>query len=235
MKKIILLFIITLSCCLNIKAGNLNKWTNYNFQGVWEITSTDSYADLSWLIRNIVGNTIGNAAINKVEIALDYNGWGYLAFYSGENAGKCDIRGRIYTPHFDDNYYDCLSLLCANDYTQATYGFISVNVSAYNGDASDKDAFAIHSVNGICNAKAIRTSTIYIPDAVSEIASPSILVQFQEDGISVVNADNSSVSVFDMDGILMYQVQNYAGETIKLPKGVCYIIKVNDSSMKIML
>lgn len=233
MKKFILSLIITLSCFLSISAGSLNKWTNYNFQGVWEITSTDSDADLSWLIRNIVGNTIGNAPITKVEIGIDFNGWGYLAFYSGNNFGQCDIRGRIYTPHFDENYSDCLSLLCANDYTQMTYGLISFNVSAYNGDASDKDAFAIHSINGMCNAKAIRTNTIYIPNAVSEIAAPSMLLQYHEDGISVVDAEGSAVAIYDIDGTLHYQTASYKGETIRLSKDTCYIVKAGDNSMKL--
>lgn len=233
MKKLILSFILLLTSWFVGSAGSLNKWTNYNFQGVWEITPNGTDGDLGWLIKNIAGTTFGNAPISKLELAIDVNGWGYITFYSGQNAGKFDVRGRIFIPGIDEYKPDCLSLVCANDYTNQTYGLISFNVDAYNGNSSDYDAFTISSFVGSLTAKAIRTSSIYIPDAVAEIVAPSMLLQFMADGISVVDADQAKVSVYDMDGMLIYQTQKYEGETIRLPKGVCYIVKVNDDTMKI--
>ena len=61
MRKILLAFIITLSCFMGVSAGNLNKWTNYNFQGVWEITSTDSDVDVSWIAPTQLRPYIGEA------------------------------------------------------------------------------------------------------------------------------------------------------------------------------
>lgn len=236
MRKILLAFIITLSCFMGVSAGNLNKWTNYNFQGVWEITSTDSDVDVSWIAPTQLRPYIGEAPITKIELAIDFNGYGYICYQSSDGVAYGEILGRIYVPHFDENYSDCLSLLSSPLGANGMVGgLLSWNVSAYNGDASDKDAFAIHSINGMCNAKAIRTNNIYIPSAISEVTAPSMQLQFQEDGISVVDADNSNVSVFNIEGVLMYQTQDYAGETIKLAKGACYIVKVDESSMKIAL
>lgn len=233
MRKQLLSFIILLTSCFVSLAGSLNTWTNYNFQGVWEITSDGSYDDLGWIIKNIAGASIGNAQITKLELAIDVNGWGYINFYSGDNAGQFDIRGRIFIPGIDEYRQDCLTLLCANDYSNLTYGFINLNVSAYNGNASDIDAFTISSPVGSASAKAIRTSSIYVPGAVYEVAAPAMLLQFNADGISIVEADEAKVSVYDMDGILTYQTQKYKGETIRLNKGTYYIVKVNDNSMKI--
>lgn len=233
MKKLLLSFIILLTSWFVGSAGSLNHWTNYNFQGVWEITSDGTDGDIGWLIKNIAGSTFGNAPITKLELALDVNGWGYIAFYSEQNAGKFDVRGRIFIPGIDDARANCLSLVCANDYTNLTYGLISFNVSAYNGDSSDYDAFIISPFAGSAKAKAIRVSTIYIPDSVSQIAAPSMQLQFMADGISVVDAEEANVAVYDIDGILVYQTQNYGGETIRLHKGTNYIVKVNEDSMKI--
>ncbi|MBD5357388.1 MAG: hypothetical protein HDR88_10355 [Bacteroides sp.] len=234
MRKLLLSFVLLLTSWFAGLAGTLNSWTNTNFQGVWEITPTNPDSELGWLVKNIAGTTIGDAPITKLELALDQNGWGYITFYSGEVAGQFDVRGRIFTPGLDEYKPDYLSLLCANDYTNLTYGLINFSVGAYNGNASDNDAFSIYPPYGSFSAKAIRTSSIYVPGGISEIVAPSLLMQFNPDGISIVDADGENVMVYDMDGVLIYQTQRYAGENIKLHKGNCYIVKVNDNSMKIL-
>lgn len=233
MRKLLLSFFLLLTAWCVGSAGNLNTWTNYNFQGVWEITPATTDGELGWLIKNIAGSTFGDAPITKLELALDANGWGYISFYSGQDAGQFNVRGRFFTPGIDEYRPDYLNLLCANDYTNLTYGLISVSVGAYNGDASDVDAFSIYPPYGSFTEKAIRTSNIYVPGGISEMVAPSMLLQFNDNGISIVDADEAQVSVYDMDGVLTYQTQKYNGEIIRLHKGTCYIVKVNDDSMKI--
>lgn len=46
-----------------------------------------------------------------------------------------------------------------------------------------------------------------------------MLLQFNDNGISIVDADEAQVSVYDMDGVLTYQTQKYNGEIIRLHKG----------------
>ena len=172
MRKLLLSFFLLLTAWCVGSAGNLNTWTNYNFQGVWEITPATTDGELGWLIKNIAGSTFGDAPITKLELALDANGWGYISFYSGQDAGQFNVRGRFFTPGIDEYRPDYLNLLCANDYTNLTYGLISVSVGAYNGDASDVDAFSIYPPYGSFTAKAIRTSNIYVPGGISEMVAP---------------------------------------------------------------
>ena len=87
MKKFILTFIVMLTTMLGASAGTLSKWSLYDFQGVWEITSADYDQNLSWLVSRFYGQYIGDTKIDKVELSLDYNGYGELKFYSGELYG----------------------------------------------------------------------------------------------------------------------------------------------------
>ena len=96
MRKLLLSFFLLLTAWCVGSAGNLNTWTNYNFQGVWEITPATTDGELGWLIKNIAGSTFGDAPITKLEFALDANGWGYISFYSGQDAGQFNVRGRFF-------------------------------------------------------------------------------------------------------------------------------------------
>ena len=54
------------------------------------------------------------------------------------------------------------------------------------------------------------------------------------EGIVLVGADDKKVSVYNVVGILVEKTDSYAGETIKLDKGV-YIIRADDKTMKVRM
>lgn len=233
MKKFILSAFMALSFCMTIAAGNLSKWTLYNFQGIWEITSTDSDKNLNWLVNKLYPEYIGDPQIDRATLALDYNGYGYIEFYSGTLSGKILVSGSIFTPHPEATSYECLSMLChAGDLTSIR-GINNIYIYASNVNPTDKDEFLISSMNMMNNAKAVKTSNIYDPSGINEVSATAMLIQYETEGISILEAETSKIAVYGVDGILQYQTNSYNGETIRLNKGNYYIVKVNDNSMKL--
>ncbi|WP_286150980.1 hypothetical protein [Bacteroides acidifaciens] len=234
MKKFILTFIVMLTTMLVASAGTLSKWSLYDFQGTWEITSTDYDQNLNWLVNRFYGTYIGDPKIDKVELSLDYNGYGELKFYSGNLYGDIRICGALFIPHPELSCYECLSLLCTSAAYDPIKGLNSIYVYAISGDYNGKDKFAISSMNHLNNASAIKVSSTYDPTgAIAEIPATAMIVQYQAGGISIIDADGYPVAVYGIDGTLHYQTGSYQGETIRLNKDACYIIKAGDNSMKL--
>ena len=55
-----------------------------------------------------------------------------------------------------------------------------------------------------------------------------------DEGIAFVNAENKTISIYNVVGVIVEKIGNYAGETIVLDKGV-YIVRVGDKTVKIRL
>ncbi len=231
MKKLFCSFLFVLSIALGASAGTLSKWSLYNFQGTWEISSTDYDQNLNWLVNRFYGTYIGDPKIDRVTLSLDYNGYGSLEFFSGEMSGKISVCGTIFVPHPEESCYECLSLLCTTAAYDPLKGLNSIYVYALDGDSSDKDGFSIASMNHQSNAKAIKTSSD--PSGIAEVKTTSILIQYQDNGISVRDAETSAISVYGIDGVMHYKTKSYKGETIPLNKGAIYVVRVGDNSMKI--
>lgn len=231
MKKLLCSFLFMLSIVFGTSAGTLSKWSLYNFQGTWEITSTDYDQNLNWLVNRFYGTYIGDPKIDKVELSLDYNGYGYLQFFSGEMTGKISVCGTIFVPHPELSCYECLSLLCTTAAYDPLKGLNSIYVYATDGEGTDKTGFLISSMDHQNNAKAVKTSSD--PSGIAQVKTTSILVQYQDSGISVRDADESAISVYGIDGVMHYHTKSYKGETIPLSKGAIYIVRVGDNSMKI--
>ena len=53
-------------------------------------------------------------------------------------------------------------------------------------------------------------------------------------GISLSNANNSTIAIYSINGVLVKKIDKYTGEEIALEKGV-YIVCVGDKAMKIKL
>ena len=54
------------------------------------------------------------------------------------------------------------------------------------------------------------------------------------DGIVLSNAEGAAVSVYNVVGVVVEKIGNYAGETMMLDKGV-YIIRIGDKTMKVRI
>lgn len=234
MRKIILSFIVALSCCLYGFAGSLDSWEVLNFKGVWEIKPSNPDYNLSWLLEGLVSD-LGNSPIFKAELALDSNGWGYLSYESDEMAGIINICGTIFIPHPNSDCDEVLSLLCRQTAETPVSGIRSIRVvNPNNGPARpDERGLAIRSMNLDHYASIIQITNEYSPASVFDVNCSSMQIQYHSNGISVVDADGSPVSVYGIDGTLYYQTQSYKGETIRLNKDTCYIIRAGDNSMKL--
>lgn len=232
MKKLILSFVLMLTTMLGASAGTLNQWTLYDFQGVWEITSADYDQNLSWLVSRF--QYVGNMKIDKIELSLDYDGFGELRFYSDDKYGYINVRGAIFTPFPEVGQNECLSLLCTSGDSDLVKGLNSMHIFPIASDYTSRDKFAISAMNHLHNASAKKISDTYDPTgAIAEIPATAMIVQYQAGGISIIDADGSPVAVYGIDGTLHYQTEFYKGETIRLDKDACYIIKAGDNSMKL--
>ena len=234
MRKFILSLIIFLTSWIVGSAGSLNMWSMINFKGIWEINAYYPDNNLSWLLEGLV-NDLGSSPISKAELALDSNGWGYIAYESEEVAGIINICGTIFTTNSNRDYSDVLSFLCRQGSEAPISGIRSICVgNPNNGNVYPEErGISLHSMDRNYFANMKRISTEYTPASVYDINCASMQIQFHQDGISVVDAEGTMVSVYGIDGTLYYQTQSYKGETIKLPRDAVYIVKANDNSMKV--
>lgn len=73
----------------------------------------------------------------------------------------------------------------------------------------------------------------FIPTNVSEIIA-EVFLQVNGNNISLSNANNSTVAIYSINGVLVKRIDKYTGEEITLDKGI-YIVCVGDKAMKIIL
>lgn len=234
MRKIILLLTIFLTAWIGTSAGNLNLWNMINFKGVWEIKPSNPDYNLSWLLEGLVCD-LGNSPISKAELALDSKGWGYIAYESEDVAGIINICGTIFTTNSRRECDDVLSLLCRQSTEAPLSALLSICVgNPNNGDVyPEEQGISIRSMDGNNFATMKQISNEYSPASVFNVNCASMQIQYHPNGISVGDADGSPVAVYCIDGTLHYQTESYKGETIRLNKDACYIIRAGDNSMKL--
>ena len=74
----------------------------------------------------------------------------------------------------------------------------------------------------------------YEPTSIEDIETDEVNFSITSNGISLLNADNSAVAIYSINGILVEKIDKYTGEEIVLNKGV-YIVCVGDKAVKIKL
>ena len=82
-------------------------------------------------------------------------------------------------------------------------------------------------------AHDVEVTGSFIPTNVSEI-NAEVSLQINGNNISLSNAINSTIAIYNINGVLVKRIDKYAGEEIILDKGV-YIISVGNKAMKIIL
>ena len=70
--------------------------------------------------------------------------------------------------------------------------------------------------------------------SIEDIETDEVNFSITSNGISLLNADNSAVAIYSINGILVEKIDKYTGEEIVLNKGV-YIVCVGDKAVKIKL
>lgn len=74
----------------------------------------------------------------------------------------------------------------------------------------------------------------YEPGSIEDIETEETNFTTSSNGISFTNANNSTVAIYSINGVLVKRIDKYTGEEITLDKGI-YIVCVGDKAMKIIL
>ena len=74
----------------------------------------------------------------------------------------------------------------------------------------------------------------YEPTSIEDIETEETNFTISSNGISFTNANNSTVAIYSINGVLVKRIDKYTGEEITLDKGI-YIVCVGDKAMKIIL
>ena len=70
--------------------------------------------------------------------------------------------------------------------------------------------------------------------SIEDVETDIFNFEVTSNGISLLNADNSAVAIYSINGILVEKIDKYTGEEIVLNKGI-YIVCVGDKAVKIKL
>ena len=74
----------------------------------------------------------------------------------------------------------------------------------------------------------------YEPTSIEDVEADEVNFTITSNGISFSNADNTTICIYTINGILVEKIDKYTGEDIFLNKGI-YIVSVGNKAMKIML
>lgn len=74
----------------------------------------------------------------------------------------------------------------------------------------------------------------YEPTSIEDVEADEVNFTISSNGISFTNANNSTVAIYSINGVLVKRIDKYTGEEITLDKGI-YIVCVGDKAMKIIL
>ena len=74
----------------------------------------------------------------------------------------------------------------------------------------------------------------YEPTSIEDVEADEVNFTITSNGISFSNADNTTIAIYTINGILVEKIDKYTGEDIFLNKGI-YIVSVGNKAMKIML
>ena len=137
------------------------------------------------------------------------------------------------TGSFSINSYDLVYMIDGEEYKRVTLEFGSEIIPE---DEPTKEGYTFSGWSEIPEtmpAHDVEVIGSFIPTSVSEIAT-EVSLQINGNNISLSNANNSTVAIYSINGVLVKKIDKYAGEEITLEKGV-YIISVGDKAMKIIL
>ena len=137
------------------------------------------------------------------------------------------------TGSFSVNSYDLVYMIDGEEYKRVTLEFGSEIVPE---EEPTKEGYTFSGWSEIPEtmpAHDVEVTGSFIPTSVSEIAT-EVSLQINGNNISLSNANNSTVAIYSINGVLVKKIDKYTGEEIALEKGV-YIVCVGDKAMKIIL
>ena len=137
------------------------------------------------------------------------------------------------TGSFSINSYDLVYMVDNEEYKRVTLEFGSEIVPE---EEPTKEGYTFSGWSEIPEtmpAHDVEVTGSFIPTNVSEITA-EVSLQINGNNISLSNANNSTVAIYSINGVLVKKIDKYTGEEIALEKGV-YIVCVGDKAMKIKL
>ena len=137
------------------------------------------------------------------------------------------------TGSFSINSYDLVYMVDGEEYKRVTLEFGSEIVPE---EEPTKEGYTFSGWSEIPEtmpAHDVEVTGSFIPTNVSEIIA-EVSLQINGNNISLSNANNSTVAIYSINGVLVKKIDKYTGEEITLEKGV-YIVSVGDKAMKIKL
>ena len=137
------------------------------------------------------------------------------------------------TGSFSINSYDLVYMIDGEEYKRVTLEFGSEIVPE---EEPEKEGYTFSGWSEIPETMPshdVEVTGSFIPTNVSEITA-KVSLQINGNNISLSNANNSTVAIYSINGVLVKKIDKYTGEEITLEKGV-YIVSVGDKAMKIIL
>ncbi len=137
------------------------------------------------------------------------------------------------TGSFSINSYDLVYMIDGEEYKRVTLEFGSEIIPE---EEPIKEGYTFSGWSEIPEtmpAHDVEVTGSFIPTNVSEIIA-EVSLQINGNNISLSNANNNTVAIYSINGVLVKKIDKYAGEEITLEKGV-YIVSVGDKAMKIKL
>lgn len=139
----------------------------------------------------------------------------------------------IVTGSFSINSYDLVYLVDDEEYKRITLEFGSEIIPE---EEPVKEGYTFSGWSEIPETMPshdVEVTGSFIPTNVSEIIA-EVSLQVNGNSISLSNANNSTVAIYSINGVLVKRIDKYTGEEITLDKGI-YIVCVGDKAMKIIL
>ncbi len=139
----------------------------------------------------------------------------------------------IVTGSFSINSYDLVYLVDDEEYKRITLEFGSEIIPE---EEPVKEGYTFSGWSEIPETMPshdVEVTGSFIPTNVSEIIA-EVSLQVNGNSISLSNANNSTVAIYSINGVLVKRIDKYTGEEITLDKGI-YIVCVGDKTMKIIL
>ena len=137
------------------------------------------------------------------------------------------------TGSFSINSYDLVYMIDGEEYKRVTLEFGSEIIPE---DEPTKEGYTFSGWSEIPETMPshdVEVTGSFIPTNVSEIIA-EVSLQINGNNISLSNANNSTVAIYSINGVLVKKIDKYTGEEITLENGV-YIVSVGDKAMKIKL
>ena len=137
------------------------------------------------------------------------------------------------TGSFSINSYDLVYMIDGEEYKRVTLEFGSEIVPEKEPEKEGYTFSGWSEIPETMPAHDVEVTGSFIPTNVSEITA-EVSLQINGNNISLSNANNSTVAIYTINGVLVKKIDKYASEEITLEKGV-YIVSVENKTIKIKL